>query len=112
MDEFAVYPSESAEINRKSQRAIQASAEMINMREYLEYKFLHMRPSEQRFINAARDERIFWRGESIEDFKRIYEETQRMRQIGPQAYPVEAMGKLKALVGKMKRPSGRYCEIP
>ena len=74
---------------------------MINMSDYIPQKFRRMKPSEQRVIEAARDERIFWRGESIEDFKRIYEETQRMRQIGPQAYRAEAMGKLKALVGRM-----------
>ena len=73
----------------------------MNMADYIPQKFRRMRPSEQRFIEAARDERIFWRGESIEDFKLVYEETQRMRQIGPQAYRAEAIGKLKALVRKM-----------
>ncbi len=75
--------------------------EWMNMADYIPQKFRRMKPSEQRFIEAARDERIFWRGEDIETFKRVYEETQRMRSIGAKAYRAEAMGKLKALVGRM-----------
>lgn len=74
---------------------------MINMSDYIPQKFRRMRPSEQRFINAARDERIFWRGEDIETFKRIYEETQRMRSMGREKYRAEAMGRMRQLVRRM-----------
>ena len=71
---------------------------MINMGQYIERKFRRMKPSEQRFIQAAREDRIYWRGEDIEDFKRVYEETQKMRSIGPKRYKAEAISKLKALI--------------
>lgn len=72
------------------------------MKEYLERKLRHMKPSEQRFINAARQDRIFWRGDDIETFKRIYDETMAMRKIGPQEYRRQAIDKLKRfLVGSL-----------
>lgn len=74
---------------------------MINMREYLDHKFPRMRPSEQRFINAARSDRVFWRGEDIETFKRVYEETQRMRQMGREKYRAEALGRMRQLARRM-----------
>jgi len=73
----------------------------VNMAEYLERKLRTMKPSEQRFINADREDKVFWRGEDIEFCKLVYEETQRMRSIGVKAYRTEAIGKFKRLVGVM-----------
>ena len=74
---------------------------MINMADYIPRKLRRMKPSELQFIEAAREERVFWRGDDIETYKRVYDETQRMRKIGARAYRAEAVGKLKKLVGGM-----------
>lgn len=68
------------------------------MSDYITRKQQRMQASEQRFINAAREDKVYWRGEDIETFKRVYEETQKARKIGVRAYRGEAMGNLKALI--------------
>ena len=73
----------------------------MNMGHYIDRKFWCMKPSEQRFIQAAREDRIFWRGDDIEDFKRVYEETQRARAMGMKKYRAEAIAGLKRLIGAM-----------
>jgi len=73
----------------------------MNMSDYLPRKQRRMKPSEQRFIEAAREDMVFWRGEDIETFKRVYEETQKMRSIGAKQYTGEAMGKLKGYISRI-----------
>jgi len=72
---------------------------MISMHDYLPRKQWRMKPSEQRFIEAAREDRVFWRGDDLETFKLIYEETQRMRSMGAKGYRAKAMSGLKNLMG-------------
>ncbi len=76
---------------------------MINMSDYIDRKFRRMKPSEQRFINAARDDNVYWRGEDIETFKRVYEETQRMRSMGAKKYRAEAITRLKDMIRRIGR---------
>ena len=72
---------------------------MVDMKNYLERKIRRMKPSEQRFIHAGREDGVYWRGQDIETFKRIYEETMKMRSMGATRYKAQAMGKLRELIG-------------
>jgi len=71
---------------------------MVDMKAYLDVKVRFARPSEQKFIEAARSDRVFWRGDEIEFFKAVYEETFRMRAMGPIAYRAESISRLKGLI--------------
>lgn len=74
---------------------------MINMADYIPRKQRTMAPSEQRLIVAAREDRVYWRGEDIETFKRVYDETQEMRSMGAQKYREGAIKKLKAYIARI-----------
>lgn len=54
-------------------------------------------------------EKIYWRGDSMEMFVRIYEETLRMREIGLDAYRAEARQKARGVIRKLTshKPSAR-----
>lgn len=75
---------------------------MIDMGEFLERKLARMKPSEQQFIRAAREDRVFWRGDDFEFFKLVYEQTMLMRSIEPDPYRKAAVKRSGRLVSKMK----------
>ena len=71
------------------------------LREKLEQKLSRMKPTEQKFIIAARQDGIYWRGESFEQFHQIYSETCKMRDMGLHEYRMQAIANLRKLIATM-----------
>ena len=60
--------------------------------------FLTIPTTDQETIKAAREDNIFWRGDDVDQFMLIIDETMRMRDIGVEQYRVEClrnMGRLR-----------------
>ena len=55
----------------------------------------------QEFILAAHEDNVFFNGDDLKVFRRIYDETMRMRSMDFETYRTEAVAKLKKLVGAM-----------
>lgn len=64
---------------------------------YTLWKFLHQPFADQKLILAAREDKIFWRGDEMKFFMLLIEEVSRMRKIGIDAYRNEALKKMKEL---------------
>lgn len=59
-------------------------------------KFLNrMTPKEQKIILAAREDKIYWRGDEIDFLMLVIAETTRMRTMGIESYRIEALDKMK-----------------
>lgn len=60
-------------------------------------------------VVAGVGDKIYWRGDSMQMFARIYEETLRMREIGLDAYRAEARQKARGVIRKLTthKPSVR-----
>lgn len=60
--------------------------------------FLSMPEAEQNYVLAAREDGVPWRGDDMEIFRLVYDETMRMRKMGADAYRAEAVQKLRGVV--------------
>ena len=74
------------------------------------HQFLRLSPDFQRYIIAAREDGIPWRGEDeslLPDgtnmFRRVVAEHQRMQEVGPEAYRKEAMAKMRGILASVKK---------
>lgn len=71
---------------------------------YLDRCVMHLRifmglPADQQaYILAAREDGVMWRGDDFDLFRRVYDETMRMRKMGADAYRAEAVQKLRGVV--------------
>lgn len=54
-------------------------------------RFIAMSEGERSMIVAAREDKVFWRGEEAKDFAFVIDETMEMRRIGVEAYRIKAM---------------------
>lgn len=68
-------------------------------------QFLHLSPDYQRYIIAAKEDGIPWRGDEEWFFRKVVAEHQRMMEIGVDAYRKEAMAKMRGLLSATKRKS-------
>lgn len=59
--------------------------------------FLSMPSEHQAYILAAREDGVMWRGDDFDFFRRVYDETMRMVDMGPDAYRKEAIKRLREL---------------
>ena len=68
-------------------------------------KFLSLHEHDQKIIMAAREDKVFWRGDDMPFFMRVIDETVKMRKMGVEAYRIEALKKMKScrLLGGTKR---------
>ena len=72
--------------------------------------FLRRPASEQRVIVAAREDGIFWRGDSIIFFMRVVDETTQMRKVGVENYRLESLRRMGKLLGSMGGGDGPCAE--
>lgn len=66
-------------------------------------QFLHLSPDYQRYIIAAKEDGIPWRGDEEWLFRKVVAEHQRMMEIGVDAYRKEVMAKMRGLLSATKR---------
>ena len=72
--------------------------------------FLRLSVSDQRIVVAAREDGIFWRGDTIKFFMLVIDETQRMRKIGVENYRLESLRRMGKLLGSMGGGAGPCAE--
>lgn len=60
-------------------------------------QFLYCAPDFQRYIIAAKEDGIPWRGDSEEEFHRVVAEHQIMQSVGPAEYRKQAMRNMRIL---------------
>ena len=63
--------------------------------EYTLRKFMDMKPDERRMIVAAREDRVYWRGDDMYFFMIAIKETMRTREMGIVAYRDESLKRMK-----------------
>lgn len=61
-------------------------------------KFIKMSAKQQNAILACREDRVYWRGETVPELMRVYDETMVMREQGIPAYRNKAMGKMRGVM--------------
>lgn len=61
--------------------------------------FLNLPLDGRRFVRAAIEDGVEWRGDDLDRFARVYEETMRARQMGIEAYRTEAIANAKKKLG-------------
>lgn len=61
-------------------------------------KFVTLSKHEQEFIISAVDDGVFYNGDEFAFFHQVYEETQKMRSVGVDAYRQDAAKNLKAFI--------------
>ena len=65
-------------------------------------RFARLNPgAQQTIIDNARD--CPWRGDDIAFYVKVVEETERMREMGAEAYKAQAMAQLRSIIGGMAR---------
>lgn len=73
---------------------------------YCLLRFLTLDERGQRLILAAREDEIFWRGDDLDFFRRVIDETFALRDMGVEAYRADASKKLRALsLRRIAQPS-------
>jgi hypothetical protein len=60
-------------------------------------QFLHLSSDFQRYIIAAKEDSIPWRGDDEEHFRKVVSEHQRMQQMGVAAYRQHAMRQMRVM---------------
>ena len=60
--------------------------------------FCRLKPNERDFVLAAAQDGVWYNGDDFDFFRRVYDETMRMQEIGVFAYRAEATKKLKGLM--------------
>lgn len=62
--------------------------------------FIALDENDQQTIKAARKDGVYWRGDSMDTFVRIWDETQRMREVGVADYRKHAKAAMNAALGR------------
>lgn len=60
-------------------------------------KFKSLPEVEQQTIISARKDKIYWRGDDLDFFMRVIEETEKMREMGIDKYKAQAMKQLNGI---------------
>ena len=66
-------------------------------------RYLQLELSGQKTVIAAREDRIAWRGDDIEFFSQVIEQTFAMREVGREKYIAEARKTARAVIRGTKR---------
>lgn len=78
--------------------------------EYTLRKFMDMKPDERRMIVAAREDRVYWRGDDIWFFMHVIGETTRMRGMGVATYREESLKRMKHGIRHLTQDPGAAAE--
>jgi hypothetical protein len=60
-------------------------------------QWVRMDDNDRRTVTAGREDDVYWRGEDMDMFMRVYEETHKMRDMGVDAYRKEALHMMRSL---------------
>lgn len=64
-------------------------------------KFLDLKRADQDYILAAREDKIFWRGDAMWFFVKVVDESQRAQKMGIEAYKAYAKDKMRSALAKI-----------
>lgn len=64
-------------------------------------KYIHLPNQDSEFIQAARQEGIFWRGDNMPFFKHASEETKKQREMGAEEYRRHSLKKMRTAIAGM-----------
>jgi len=64
-------------------------------------KYCTLTPDDRKFIKAAREDGVFWRGDDMDFFHTVYDETMKMREVGIETYRKKALESMKKVFASM-----------
>lgn len=60
-------------------------------------RFVRLKPQQRQFVLAAFEDGVWYNGDSFGFFRRVYDETMKMRQVGVERYRAEALSGMEDL---------------